>query len=115
VFAARFIGTPPMNIVAAPGRPALKLGVRPEQCVWWRAAASPAWCRAPSTSARHGGHVRDIGRGHTRETSRRGSPAATSWPRHERAPGWREEDSHWFDAASGLRRSDVAESLPVPA
>src|SRR6187401_1351765 len=30
VFAARFIGTPPMNIVAAPGRPGLRLGVRPE-------------------------------------------------------------------------------------
>ena len=30
VFAARFIGTPPMNIIAAPGRPDLKLGVRPE-------------------------------------------------------------------------------------
>src|SRR5690606_40893572 len=30
LFAARFIGTPPMNIVAAPGREDLKLGVRPE-------------------------------------------------------------------------------------
>ena len=30
VFAARFIGTPPMNIIAAPGRADLQLGVRPE-------------------------------------------------------------------------------------
>src|SRR5690606_41764532 len=30
LFAARFTGTPPMNIVAAPGREDLKLGVRPE-------------------------------------------------------------------------------------
>ena len=41
--------------------------------------------------------------------------------RHELAEGtsvrlgWREEDSHWFEAASGLRRSDIADSVSVPA
>ena len=52
VFAARFIGTPPMNIIAAPGRPDLKLGVRPEHV---RVVAERRHrrrsCRAPNTSA----------------------------------------------------------------
>jgi hypothetical protein len=29
--------------------------------------------------------------------------------------GWRDEDSHWFDTASGLRRSDITDSVSVPA
>jgi ABC-type sugar transport system ATPase subunit len=41
--------------------------------------------------------------------------------RHELAEGtgvrlgWRDEDSHWFDTASGLRRSDITDSVSVPA
>jgi hypothetical protein len=45
VFAARFIGTPPMNIVAAPGpaRAEARRAAR-STCAWSRAAASPAAC-----------------------------------------------------------------------
>ena len=88
VFAARFIGTPPMNIVAAPG---------PARAQARRAAGA----RAPGRERRrrrrgaerrvprrrHRGHVHDIGRGHTRRDPR---GAAAGPPRagrgHERAP-----------------------------
>jgi sn-glycerol 3-phosphate transport system ATP-binding protein len=113
VFAARFIGTPPMNIIAAPGRPDLKLGVRPEhvrlvdrggmealvQGAEYLGADTVVTC---STSA--GGMLAD-------------TVAARLPGRHELAEGarvrlgWPAEESHFFDHASGLRRDDIA--VPV--
>ena len=113
IFAARFIGTPPMNIVAAPGRSDLKLGVRPEhvrvveqggfaavvQGAEYLGADTVVTCK---TSA--GGTLAD-------------TLAARLPGRHELAEGtslrlgWAPEDSHYFDAATNLRRDDI---VPVP-
>ncbi|HEY2189645.1 MAG TPA: ABC transporter ATP-binding protein [Caldimonas sp.] len=113
VFAARFIGTPPMNIVAAPGRPDLKLGVRPEHV----------------RIVEHGGIETVVQRAEylgadtvvTCSTSALGTLADTLAARlpgrHDLAEGtrvrlaWAAGDSHHFDRATGLRRDDVA---PVP-
>ncbi|HEX2541286.1 MAG TPA: ABC transporter ATP-binding protein [Caldimonas sp.] len=112
VFAARFIGTPPMNIVAAPGRPDLKLGVRPEhvrldaggfdavvQSAEYLGADTVVTC---STSA--GGTLAD-------------TIAARLPGQHGLAPGarvrlgWSPEHTHWFDAASSRRRDDADAAL----
>jgi sn-glycerol 3-phosphate transport system ATP-binding protein len=114
VFAARFIGTPPMNILAAAGRPELKLGVRPEhvrivehggidavvQSAEYLGADTVVTC---STSA--GGVLADT--------------VAVRLPgRHDLAAGtavrlaWSAADSHHFDHASGRRRDDVV-AVPV--
>ena len=102
-----------MNILAAPGRADLKLGVRPEhvrivehggieavaQGAEYLGADTVLTC---STSA--GGVLGD-------------TIAARLPGRHalaEGAPlrlGWAAEDSHWFDHAGGLRRDDI---VPVP-
>jgi len=113
IFAARFIGTPPMNIIAAPGRPDLKLGVRPEhvrlverggvdavvQRAEYLGADTVVTC---STSA--GGTLGD-------------TLAARLPGRRELADGsavrldWSAADSHYFDATTNRRRDDT---LPVP-
>ncbi len=113
VFAARFIGTPPMNIIAAPGRPDLKLGVRPEhirvvaeggveavvQSAEYLGADTVVTC---STSA--GGMLADTiaarvaGRFDVAESTRL-------------RLGWGAGDNHYFDHATGRRRDDV---VPVP-
>jgi sn-glycerol 3-phosphate transport system ATP-binding protein len=117
VFAARFIGTPPMNIVAAPGRADLKLGVRPEHV----RVVADGGMEAVVQSAEYLG-ADTVVTCTTSAAGTLGETLAARLPgRHELAEGtsvrlgWREEDSHWFDAASGLRRSDVAPSVPVPA
>ncbi len=114
VFAARFIGTPPMNILAAPGRPDVKLGVRPEhvrivehggieavvQSAEYLGADTVVTC---ATSA--GGVLAD-------------TVAARLAGRHELASGarvrlaWDAADSHYFDHATGKRRDDVV-AVPV--
>jgi sn-glycerol 3-phosphate transport system ATP-binding protein len=116
VFAARFIGTPPMNILAAPGRPELKLGVRPEHV---RLVASGG-VAAVVQSAEYLGADTIV----TCTTSAGGtladSVAAKVPGRHDLAAGapvrlaWSAEDTHHFDAAGGQRRDDVA-AVPVPA
>ncbi len=116
VFAARFIGTPPMNIIAAPGWPDLKLGVRPEHVRRVESGGFAATVRSTeylgadtvvtcSTSA--GGTLADT--------------IAARWQgRHDPAEGtnvrlgWNPEDTHWFDAVTNLRRDDVAPA-PAPA
>ncbi len=104
VFAARFIGTPPMNIVAAPGRPGAQArGAARSTCAWSRAAASPAWCRAPSTSApTPWSRARHRPPAHSARPSRRGSRAATSWPRARAC------------ASAGARKTATG-STPPPA
>ena len=116
VFAARFIGTPPMNIVAAPGRADLKLGVRPgARARRRRGRHRGAWCRAPSTSAptpssraRH----RPAARSPTR--SPRGCPAASTSPRARALRlGWARRGQ---PTTSTTRPAAAATtSFPVPA
>ncbi len=115
VFAARFIGTPPMNIVAAPGRPDLKLGVRPEHVH----QVERGGFAATVLSAEYLGADTVV----TCSTSDGGTLADTIAARlpgrHDLAEGtqvrlgWSPEDSHWFDAATNLRCDDVA--LPASA
>jgi sn-glycerol 3-phosphate transport system ATP-binding protein len=105
VFAARFIGTPPMNVLSL-GRSDLVLGVRPEDIgvggrglearvesteylgadtiIACRIGAEPVLVRAP-------GRV-DLAPG-----------AATRL-------AWRPEATHWFDAATGRRRDDIVDA-----
>jgi sn-glycerol 3-phosphate transport system ATP-binding protein len=109
VFAARFIGTPPMNIIAAPGRPDLKLGVRPEhvrvfaeggvdavvQSAEYLGADTVVIC---STSV--GGTLAD-----TLAARVSGRFAVTEGARLRL--GWAADDAHYFDHATGRRRDDV--------
>ena len=114
VFAARFIGTPPMNIIAAPGRPDLKLGVRPEHI----RLADAGGVAAVVQGAEYLGADTVV----TCTTSIPGTVgetlAARLPGRHDLAEGtavhlaWRPEDTHRFDATTGLRRDDV---VAVPA
>ncbi|MEO7055201.1 MAG: ABC transporter ATP-binding protein [Caldimonas sp.] len=114
VFAARFIGTPPMNIIAAEGRPDLKLGVRPEHV----RIADAGGVAATVKSAEYLGADTVV----TCSTSAGGTLADTIAARlpgrHDLAPGtsvrlaWRLEDSHWFDAATHMRRDDIDSASP---
>jgi sn-glycerol 3-phosphate transport system ATP-binding protein len=113
VFAARFIGAPPMNILAAPGRPDLKLGIRPEhvrivdrggveaivQSAEYLGADTVITC---STSA--GGVLAD-----TLAAKLPGQHALAEGTRVRLA--WAAENSHHFDHATGKRRDDI---VPVP-
>jgi sn-glycerol 3-phosphate transport system ATP-binding protein len=105
MFAARFIGTPPMNILSM-GRRDLLLGVRPEDI-----------------AIGEGGHaarvesVEYLG-ADTIVACRIGDePLLVRAPgRVDLAPGaatrlsWRREVTHFFDAASGRRRDDVIDA-----
>ncbi|HEV7577672.1 MAG TPA: ABC transporter ATP-binding protein [Caldimonas sp.] len=114
VFAARFIGTPPMNIIAAAGRPDLKLGIRPEHV----RVVAEGGIEAVAQSAEYLGADTVV----TCSTSAGGMLADTIAARlpgrFDVAPGvplrlgWAAADSHCFDHASGRRRDDV---VPVPA
>jgi len=113
VFAARFIGTPPMNITAAPGRADLKLGVRPEHV----RLVDGAGIAAVVQSAEYLGADTVV----TCSTSAGGTLADTVAARlagqHDLRAGtnvrlaWSVADSHYFDAVTNLRRDDV---VPVP-
>ncbi len=114
VFAARFIGTPPMNIIAAPGRPGLKLGVRPEHV---RLVASGG-VAAVVQSAEYLGPDTVVTCTTSSGTTLGDTLAARLPGRHELSEGasvrlgWATEDTHAFDAASGQR---VDEPFAVPA
>jgi sn-glycerol 3-phosphate transport system ATP-binding protein len=109
LFAARFIGTPPMNIVAAPGQPALKLGVRPEHVRLVQSGGLAATVQ----SAEYLG-------ADTVVTCTRSAGATLGETLAARLPGrhplpegatvrldWSAADSHYFDAVTGQRRDDV--------
>jgi sn-glycerol 3-phosphate transport system ATP-binding protein len=122
VFAARFIGTPPMNIVAladgaqgvsikgTQGRPiypgrgeGLLLGVRPEEIQLTTngvAATLEAieYLGADSILACRAGSETLIVRAQGKVTLAPGADVQLAWPR---------EAMHLFDAASGARRDDV--------
>ena len=112
VFAARFIGTPPMNVFACPGRADLKLGVRPEHVRLVASGGLPAVVEAAEYL---GADTVVMGR------AGQDLIAARLPGRHRLAAGesvqlaWSDEDRHFFDAATGLRRDDVEfASLPTP-
>src|SRR5664280_134570 len=108
VFAARFIGTPPMNIVVVPGRPDLKLGVRPEHVRFVKSGGLPAVVQSAEylgadtivTCAAGGDTI--AARVAGRQELREGAGVRL---------GWTPEDSHTFDAVTGRRRDDI---VPVP-
>jgi len=112
VFAARFIGTPPMNIVAAPGRPDLKLGVRPEHV-----RLDSSGFDAVVQSAEYLGADTVV----TCSTSAGGTLADTIAARlpgqHDLVAGtrvrlgWSPEHTHWFDAGTNRRRDDIAAAV----
>ncbi len=103
-----------MNIVAAPGRPDLKLGVRPEHIH----LADAGGVAAIVQGAEYLGADTVV----TCTTSAPGtvgeSLAARLPGRHDLAEGtgvrlaWRRADTHRFDAVTGLRRDDL---VAVPA
>ena len=116
VFAARFIGTPPMNVVAAPGRPGLALGVRPEHVRLVESGGLPALVQ----SAEYLG-ADTVVMCTTSTGATIGETLAARLPgRHELAEGtpvrlaWSDADSHLFDAATGLRLRDAV-PVSVPA
>ena len=119
VFAARFIGTPPMNIVAAAAA-----GAAAERSACGRehvrlvesGGIAGASCRAPNTSApTPWSRARHRPRAHSARPSPRACRAATSWPKARAcASAGRRGTAHWFDAACGLRRSDVDHPFPFP-
>ncbi len=116
-FAARFIGTPPMNVVPAQSvagrafadasrlpRPpdGLLIGIRPESV-----AIDPQGARAEVVAAEF------LGADTLIETRLAGEPFIVRAPGKVQAGAgetigvsWRREDSHWFDAASGRRIVD---------
>ena len=111
VFAARFIGTPPMNIIVFPGRDDLLLGVRPEhvrivdrgglpavvQSAEYFGADTIVTCLAgPDTIA-------------ARLPGKHPLPAGATL-----ALDWGEEACHFFDAASGVRRDDIRFTTAQP-
>jgi sn-glycerol 3-phosphate transport system ATP-binding protein len=116
VFAARFIGTPPMNVVAVPGRLDLKLGVRPEHV---RVVASGG-IAAVVQSAEYLGADTVVTCTTSIDPTLSDTLAVRLPGRHDLREGagvrlgWAAEDSHMFDAASGRRRDDIV-PVSVPA
>ena len=109
VFAARFIGTPPMNVIAASGDDALRVGIRPEHV----RLAEPGKVRAVVQSAEYLGADTIV-----TCTLGAGAIAAKVPGRRELAAGtsvgldWSPDDCHFFDATTGARRDDVV-SVPI--
>ena len=104
VFAARFIGTPPMNVIDCPGRPELKLGVRPEHVRLVAGSGLPAVVQAAEYMGADTVLTCAAGEG---------TIAARLPGRHDLAAGalvrlaWSDTDRHFFDAATGQRRDGV--------
>jgi len=106
IFAARFIGTPPMNILPAAadtGSAGLLLGIRPEDVILGDIGI-PA--RVESAEFLGADTVVTCAYGAKTLTARVPGKATL-------APGivihlrWRPENLHFFDAASGVRRDDI--------
>jgi sn-glycerol 3-phosphate transport system ATP-binding protein len=109
-FAARFIGTPPMNILeAAPDMAVadrLLFGIRPEHVVLGDVGA-PAQVR----SAEYLGADTVITCAYGSQTLTARVPGKAVFPANTAIRvHWRPEDLHIFDAASGGRRDDVPAS-----
>jgi sn-glycerol 3-phosphate transport system ATP-binding protein len=108
VFAARFIGTPPMNILpAAPDMAMadnLLLGVRPEHVLLGSDIGMPA--RVQSVEFLGADTVVTCATGGETVTARVPGKAVFAAGAAIRVH-WRPEHLHFFDAASGTRRDDV--------
>jgi sn-glycerol 3-phosphate transport system ATP-binding protein len=106
-FTARFIGTPPMNILTAAG--GILLGVRPEDI---RVATEPA----PRTVEARVNRVEYLGADSILLCAAAGQTIAVRAPgRVDVAAGrtvhlsWRKDTTHVFDAKTGRRRDDAAD------
>ncbi len=108
VFAARFIGTPPMNILpAAPDIAAadqVLMGVRPEHVMLGHDIGMPLRVRGVEFFGAD--TVVTCAYGEATLTARVPGKATLSAGSAIRVH-WRPEDLHFFDAASGRRRDDV--------
>jgi sn-glycerol 3-phosphate transport system ATP-binding protein len=107
-FAARFIGTPPMNILpVAPNadRGGLLFGIRPEHVI-----LGDSGIPARVQSAEFLGADTIVTCAYGGETLAARVPGKAAFPIGA-AVGvhWHPENQHFFDAASGLRRDDVAD------
>ena len=107
-FAARFVGTPPMNILTAPGG-AFLIGVRPEDI---RVATEPG----PRTVEACVNRVEYLGADSILFCAVAGQSLAVRAPgRVDLAAGrtvhlsWGKDTTHVFDAQTGRRRDDVAD------
>jgi sn-glycerol 3-phosphate transport system ATP-binding protein len=107
-FAARFIGTPPMNILpAAPNHPAadsILFGVRPEHVMLDHDVGIPA--RVQGVEFLGADTVVTCEYGEATLTARVPGKAAFTAGAAIRVH-WRPENLHFFDATSGRRRDDV--------
>jgi sn-glycerol 3-phosphate transport system ATP-binding protein len=108
-FAARFIGTPPMNILPFDqhsGRDGILLGIRPEDVV-----LGDVGIPVRVQSAEYLGADTVIACAYGSQTLMARVPGkATLAPGTTIHVGWRPEHLHFFDAASGARRDDVSAS-----
>src|SRR6516164_3391010 len=102
-FAAKFIGTPPMNILSSSDRPGLLFGVRPEEVILSDVGLA---VRVQSAEFLGADTVVTCAYGDQALTARVPGKAtlATGDAIHV---GWRPEHLHFFDAATGKRRDDV--------
>jgi sn-glycerol 3-phosphate transport system ATP-binding protein len=107
-FVARFVGTPPMNILSAPGG-AVLIGVRPED-IRLGGEAGPRTVEARVVSVEY------LGADSIVLCTAAGQTIAARAPgRVDRAVGssvhlsWRKDTTHVFDAHTGRRRDDVAD------
>ena len=102
-FAAKFIGTPPMNILSNSDRPDLLFGIRPEDVILGDVGLP---VRAQSAEFLGADTVVTCAYGNQTLTARVAGKAAfaTGDAIHV---GWRPEHLHFFDAATGERRDDV--------
>ncbi len=101
IFAAKFIGTPPMNILDTGG--GVLLGVRPEDAALGDAGLP---VRVQSSEFLGADTVVTCAYGNQSLTARVPGKAAYRAGDAVHA-GWRPEHLHFFDAASGVRRDDV--------
>jgi sn-glycerol 3-phosphate transport system ATP-binding protein len=102
-FAAKFIGTPPMNILAADTGSGLLLGVRPEDVALGDTGLP---VRVQASEFLGADTVVTCAYGNQTVAARVSGKAAYAAGDAIHA-GWRPERLHFFDAASGARRDDV--------
>jgi sn-glycerol 3-phosphate transport system ATP-binding protein len=102
-FAAKFIGTPPMNILANSDRPDLLFGIRPEDVILGDVGLP---VRVQASEFLGADTVVTTAYGNQALTARVPGKAAFA-ARDAIHVGWRPEHLHFFDAATGKRRDDV--------
>jgi sn-glycerol 3-phosphate transport system ATP-binding protein len=107
-FAARFIGTPPMNIVPVTDRDDLLFGIRPEHVI-----LDDSGIPARVQSAEFLGADTIVTCAYGGQTLAARVPGKAAFPiGAEVGVRWHPENLHFFDAASGLRRDDITPFAP---